>query len=131
MTTFKVNNLYSITVSEDGRTLDLTFESTKNSKVKLEIASIEMTPIIQKILGVLSVAESKSSLSNQGIISAMSPSQTRASLTEDGEAVMISFRLQSTIQYHFALPANDALRLGQQILNEAQKHTQSPSSKPH
>jgi hypothetical protein len=77
---FKATALHSITVSDDGRTLDIVFGNSKNAKIKLEIASVEMHPIIQKISGAHSVAETKSNPSSQGAISAMTPSQTRAGL---------------------------------------------------
>ena len=103
----------------------------KGSKVTVELASIEARPILQELSGALAFAESKSNLASQGVLSAMSPAQTRAERTEDGDAVIVSFRLPSSLQYDFALVAIDALRLGQKIVDEAQKQIQSSPAKPH
>ena len=58
----------------------------------------------------------------QGIVSVMSPAQTGVGPTEDGQDVLISFRLLSALEYKFALPSIDALRLGQRIVEAAQKN---------
>jgi hypothetical protein len=58
----------------------------------------------------------------------MSPAQTGVGPTEDGQDVLISFRLHSALEYKFALPSIDALRLGQRIVEAAQKN--SGASKP-
>ena len=131
MTLFKSTNLASIFVSEDGRILSLTFGTKKGANVEIEIPSVEIRPMLQRISGALSVADSRNNLASQGVISAMSPSQTKARRTEDGEAVLISFRLQSTLEYTFALVTTDALRFGQQIAEEAQKNIASRPPTAH
>ncbi len=131
MALFRAASLSSITVSENGRTLNLTFENSKGSKTDLEVETVLLRPMLQQISGALSEAESKSSLSNQGVIAAMSPSQTTAGRTEDGEAVLVSFRLPNSLQYSFALASKDALHLGQQIVGEAQKNIGSSPLTSH
>lgn len=131
MTLYKFQSLSNIGVSTDGKTMTVTLETMKGSKVSVEFASIDVRPLLQELSGALSFAESKSNLASQGVLAAMSPAQTRANRTEDGDAVIVSFRLPSSLQYDFALPSIDALQLGQKIVDEARKQTQSLPRKPH
>ena len=66
MTLFKSSNLTSIFVFDDGRIISLTFETSKGTNLELEVQSVEMRPIIQKIMGALLQAEAKSDLIQSG-----------------------------------------------------------------
>ena len=131
MTLFKSSNLASIFVSADGRVLSLTFKTDTGTDVELEIPSIQMRPIIQQIMGAVSVAEARSSLSRQGVVAAMSPTQTGVGQTEDGLDVFVAFRIQGGLEYKFALPSSEALRLGQLIVEQAQKNSGASKSISH
>jgi hypothetical protein len=130
MTLFRTSELASIFVSDNGRVLSLTFRTDAGTVVELEFPGIQMRPIVQQIMGAVSVAEARSNLSKQGVVAVMNPAQTGVGTTEDGQDVFVAFRIPGDIEYKFALPSNEALRLGQRIVEEAQKNsgTSKPSS---
>ncbi len=125
MNSFKSQNLAAIAVSEDGRSMTLSFDDNNQQVLNIEIPTIEMHPIIQKIVGALAAAEAKSNLSKQGVRALMSPSRTAVGPTSDGQDLILIFQMQSGLEYSFALPSNEALQFGQKIVVDAQKNIKS------
>ena len=123
MTLFKTDALASIFVPDDGSLLTIAFKTSKGSKVELEIPTVQARPIVQQIMGAVVNAETRSNLAKQGVFGGLNPTRTAVGATEDRQDVIVEFQIDGGIEYKFVLPANEALRLGQKIVAEAQRNT--------
>lgn len=131
MTVYKSKALSSIFVTLDGLIMSLKFKTAKGGDVEIELPAVQIRPIIQQIMGAVSDAEARSDLSKQGVVAVLTPLQTTVRAESDGQHVFVAFQMEGNLEYKFALPATEALRLAREIAGAAQSGTKSPAARSH
>ena len=111
-----VKQLAEYSISDDGLVIATTFKVKGKSKpIKVYFQTAFLQPILQQLFGAMKFAEMKSNLATQGVRSFEEPVQTRANATDDGDTVVVSFRIRNGFEFHFALPANHAKEFAAKI----------------
>jgi predicted transcriptional regulator len=111
-----VKQLAEIAVPEDGLVVAAIFKVEGKSKpIKVYFQTAFLQPILQQLFGAMKFAEMKSNLAIQGVQSFEEPAQTGANSTENGDTVVVSFRLRNGFEFHYALPASHAKEFAKKI----------------